>query len=405
MRHQHALLVVLFVAALAPLVNELPIRLRLPLVVLELLFGVLVGPHALDLVGAEGALRTLGALGLTFLFFLAGLELDFARLRGAPLRLGVTGWLVSLAVALGATHALGAAGVVSDPLLVAIVLSTTAIGTLLPILRESGDLDTEFGRFVMGAGALGEFGPILLFSLAATGDRGVAATSGLLATFVAIALACAGIALRLRQPRVMEVLGRGLRGTSQLPVRLSMFLLGALVVTADELGVDILLGAFAAGTLAGLVARGPGFEPYHQKLDALGFGFLIPIFFVLSGAQIDLPALFAGAQSLVRVPLFLALLLVVRGLPSLLYRSHLDLRDRLRLALFSATTLPLVVVITELGKMTGRMRPENAAALVGAGIVSVLIFPLIGLALRGATLGESPVRVVADSRRRDRDGL
>ena len=404
MQHQHALLVVLFVAALAPLVNELPIRLRLPLVVLELLFGVLVGPHGLDLVAAEGALRTLGALGLTFLFFLAGLELDFAKLRGTPLRLGVAGWLVSLAVALAATHALEAAGVVSDPLLVAIVLSTTAIGTLLPILRESGDLDTGFGRFVMGAGALGEFGPILLFSLVATEDRGMVATSGLLATFVAIALACAGIALRLRQPKVMEVLARGLRGTSQLPVRLSMFLLGALVVTADSLGVDILLGAFAAGTLAGLVARGPGSEPYHQKLDALGFGFLIPIFFVLSGAQIDLPALFAGTESLVRVPLFLALLLVVRGLPSLLYRDHLAPRDRLRLALFSATTLPLVVVITELGKVTGRMRPENAAALVGAGIVSVLFFPLIGLSLRPAA-GESPVRVVADSRRRDRDGL
>ncbi len=379
--HHHALLVVLFVAAMAPLFNELPIRLRLPLVVLELLFGVAIGPQVLDLVSAQGSLRTLSALGLSFLFFLAGLDLDFARLRGRPLQRGIAGWLFSIAIALALTWGLYGLGLVWDPVLVAIALSTTAIGTLLPILREAKELDTEFGRFVLGAGAIGEFGPIVLFSLVITGEQGVAVRSGLLATFVVIAVACAAIALRLQPPHVVALLSRTLQSTSQLPVRLSMFLLGAMVVLADVLGLDILLGAFAAGSVVGLVARGPGAESFRQKLDALGFGFLIPIFFVTSGAQMDLVALFASVASLVRVPMFLALLLIVHGGALVLYRRDLSRLDGLRLVLFSATTLPLVVVITEIGKATGRMLPENAAALVGAGILSVLLFPLLALSM------------------------
>lgn len=382
--HTHALLVVLLVAALAPLFNELPIRMRLPLVVLELLFGAAVGPQGLDLVGPEVGLRTLSALGLSFLFFLAGIDLEFSKLRGRPLRNGALGWLLSVGLALGATGALAAGGWVADPVLVAVALSTTAIGTLLPILRDAGELETSFGRFVLGAGAVGEFGPIVLFSLIITGDEGLAVRSGLLATFVFIAVACAVVALRLRPPRVIALLSRSLESASQLPIRLSMLLLGGLVVLADFLGLDILLGAFAAGSLVGLVAQGPGAASFRQKLDGLGFGFLIPIFFVMSGAQLDLAALFASSTSLARVPLFLVLLLAGRGLPALLlYGTDLAARERRLLALYSATSLPLIVVITELGKATGRMLPENAAALVGAGILSVLLFPLIALTLRG----------------------
>jgi Kef-type K+ transport system membrane component KefB len=396
--HHHPLLVVLLVAAVAPLFNELPIRLRLPLVVLELLFGILVGPQVLDLVAAEGSLKILSALGLSFLFFLAGMDLDFSTLRGRPLQLGVRGWTLSIALAFAATFGLHAAGLVADPVLVAIALATTAIGTLLPILREADELDTEFGRFVLGAGAIGEFGPILLFTLILTGDEGFAVRSGLLATFAFIALACAAVTLRLRPPHVAEVLSRTLYATSQLPVRLAMLMLGGLVVLADVLGLDLLLGAFAAGSLVGLVARGPQAEPFRQKLDALGFGFLIPIFFVTSGTQVDLVALLASPSSLARVPLFLALLLVVRGAPALLlYRRDVAAPERRLLALFSATSLPLIVVISELGKATGRMLPENAAALVGAGILSVLVFPLAALSLRrrSAAGTASPARARA----------
>ncbi|MDD2767320.1 MAG: cation:proton antiporter [Methylococcus sp.] len=380
--HPHALLVILFVAAIAPLFNELPIKLRLPLVVLEILLGVVVGPQVLDLIAVEGSIRTLSALGMSFLFFLAGMELDFASLRGPSLNLGAAGWLISIAVALSLAYAFQAAGIVSDPLLVAVALSTTAIGTLLPILRDAGELNSEFGRFLLGAGAIGEFGPIILFSLILTGDQSVMLRSGMLATFVLIAVACSALALRLRPPKIIEALSHGLHSSSQLPVRFSMFLLGGSVVLADNFGLDLLLGAFAAGSLVGLVARGPEAESFRHKLDALGFGFLIPIFFVTSGAQMDVAGLFANASAMVRVPLFLLLLLVVRGIPVWLYRRVLPAKERYALAFYSATALPLIVVITEIGKATGRMLPENATALVGAGILSVLIFPLIAMALR-----------------------
>jgi Kef-type K+ transport system membrane component KefB len=203
-----------------------------------------------------------------------------------------------------------------------------------------------------------------------------------LVSFAFIVLACAAVALRLRPPQIVDLLSRTLHRTSQLPIRLSMLILGGSVVLTDILGLDLLLGAFAAGSLVGLVSRGPGTELFHHKLDALGFGFLIPIFFIVSGTQVDLTALFASPGNLARVPVFLLLLLVVRCAPALLYRPDLVPRDRLVLALYSATTLPLVVVITHLGTAAGRMQPENAAALVGAGILSVLIFPLVALSLR-----------------------
>lgn len=380
---EHPLLVILLCAAIAPVFNEL--QLRLPLVVLELLLGMLVGPHGLGWVHMTDGIRTLSALGLSFLFLMAGMEIDFALLRGRALNLAGAGWLISILLGVALTFALQALGVVSDPLLVAVALSTTAIGTLIPIMRDAGELDSEFGRLVLGAGAVGEFGPIVLFTLISAGHEELATQSGLLALFVLIALACAALAMKLRPPHVIDVLARSLHATSQLPVRIAMFLLGSMVTLAEWLGVDLLLGAFAAGSLVGLVARGPEGEPFRHKLDALGFGFLIPIFFVCSGTQVDIDAMTASPATLVRAPLFLALLLLVRGAPALLYRSDLDRRGRLRLALLSSTSLPLIVVITSLGVATGHMLPENAAALVSAGIASVLLFPLIALALRDRT--------------------
>lgn len=395
MAHHHSLLFILLVAALAPLIAEVPLRLRPPLVVLELLLGMLVGPQGLALVAADGAIPTLSALGLSFLFFIAGMELDFSTLRGRPLQLGIAGWILSIALALALTYGLHDMGLVSAPLLVAVALATTAIGTLLPILRDAGELDGAFGRLVLGAGAIGEFAPIIVFSLLMADDTGLGKQTELLVTFVLIAVACAALAFRLRPPRIVALLARSLHSTSQLPIRLAILLLGSMVVLADLFDLNLLLGAFAAGAVVGLVARGPEAESFRHKIDALGFGFLIPIFFVVSGTQIDVAALFANTDSLVRVPLFLLLLFVVRGAPSLLYRS-LGLRHRLRLALFSATSLPLVVVITGIGTATGRMLPANAAALVGAAILSVLIFPLIAL-----LLGPQPAVAVTEEAEAD----
>jgi Kef-type K+ transport system membrane component KefB len=388
------ILVVLGIAVLAPLIQQLPLPLRLPGVVLEIALGVVVGPHALGwLQPLDPVVSALAGLGLAFLFFMAGAETDFERLRGQPLRLGVMGWLLSFVLGIGFAAALGALGLVRDSWLVGIALTTTAIGTLLPILRDAGELQGDFGRFVLAAGALGELGPIVALALLPIEEGSTVSRISVLAGFGALTIGAVATAMRTRPPRAVEMLARTLHSASQLPVRIALFLLGTLVVLAQWLGLDVVLGAFSAGLILGVASRGPEAAPFRHKLDAVGFGFLIPIFFVVSGATIDLPALASSTDAILRVPLFLALFLLVRGLPALLlYREGLGARDRSALALYSSTGLPLVVAIAEIGKHTGRMLPENAAALVGAGVLSVLLLPMLAMRMRRAARREALAR-------------
>jgi Kef-type K+ transport system membrane component KefB len=378
------LLIVALIAVAAPLIAELPIGLRLPIVVLEIALGSAVGPHGLGLARAEGVLGFLGILGMTFLFFLAGLEIDFERIRGRPLALAGAGWLLSLALAAGTVALLNAMQFVRAPIMVTIALTTTAIGTLLPILRDAGELETPFGSFVLAAGAVGELGPILAISLVLTHDTSRWTQTGFMLGFVMIASTAVLVALRVHPPAAVALFARTMHASSQLPVRICIMLLVGLVTLADTFGLDMILGAFAAGLIVGLANRvGPDTGPtLHHKLDAIGFGFLIPIFFVTSGIGFDVASLVASPAAMLRVPVFLLLFLLIRGAPVLLYARALGRADLLPLALYSATALPLVVAITELGVSTGRMRKDNAAALVGAAMLSVLIFPLAAMALR-----------------------
>ncbi len=378
-----AVWVVFLVAALAPASVALLPALRLPAVVLEVLLGIAVGPQALGLVDPKAVqfLTQLAEFGLAYLFFAAGLELDLGHLRGPPITLAAWGWAVSILVAVAATAALWALGQVDAPVLIAIALSTTAMGTLLPILRDSGVLVERFGAFVVAAGAVGEFGPILTLSILASHDSG-ALQSVLLLSFVTVCAAAVWAALRLDSPALVGLLRRTMHGSSQLPVRLAVLVLVTLAVAAHELGLELILGAFAAGMIVGLSTEGEEGVVLRHKLDGLGFGFLVPVFFVMSGVHFDLDSLLASGSSLVRLPLFFVLLLVVRGAPAILYRRELPARDLLPLALYSATGLPLIVAITELGVATGRMRSDNAAALVGAGMLSVLALPALAAALR-----------------------
>jgi Kef-type K+ transport system membrane component KefB len=378
-----SLLVIVFVAALAPLVAELPTRLRAPVVVAEIVFGILIGPEVLDFAQPAGLVPFMSNLGLIFLFFLAGLEVDLPRVRGRPLRLGGWGWAFSAALAIAIAAALKEAGFVVDGLLVGIALCTTAIGTLMPILRDAGELDTPFGPFVLAAGAAGEFGPLLLMSVFLTTDEAPLEVILLLIGFLLVSLAAAGIALRARPPHVITTIERTMRTSAQLALRLSLAALFGLAYLAYRLGFDVILGAFAAGLVVGLVTKGEEAEELRLKFEGIGFGFLIPIFFVVTGMNFDLDALFSSVSAVLRLPLFLALFLVVRGLPALLfYRGTLSAQDRTPLALYSATALPLVVAVTTIGVETDRMSTENAAALVGAAMTSVLVFPLVALTLR-----------------------
>lgn len=377
-----ALLVVSAVAVLAPLIADLPLRRRLPAVVLEIAFGIVIGPQVLKLTAAGGALGFLGVLGLAFLFFLAGLEVDFTRVRGRPLQLAAKGWLISLGLSAVIAVLLHLSGFLRATVLVTIALCTTSLGILIPILRDSGEIEGRFGSMALAAAAMGEFGPIVLMALVFTGRTGRAAHVAFLLTFAAVALAAAIVAVRYRPATAVRLFGRGMHASNQLPVRVSLLLLVALVDLAQRFGLDLILGAFAAGMVVSLAARDHPGAPLREKLDGIGFGFLVPIFFITSGVHFDLHALIASASSLLRLPVFLALMLLVRGSPVVLYRGDLPRADLAPLALFSATGLPLIVAIAEIGVATGRMRTDNAAALVGAGMISVFLFPFAALALR-----------------------
>jgi Kef-type K+ transport system membrane component KefB len=309
--------------------------------------------------------------------FLAGLELDLPLIHGRSLRLATTGWVISLALALLIASALTAIGTVLDAIVISLALTTTALGTLLPILRDARLLEGRFGARIMAIGSVGEFAPILAVAVFLD-RRNPETTSLLLLVFVVVAVAAAVVAARPHPPKVIQFLHRHVHSSAQLPVRVAVLLIISLVFLAFKLGLDVLLGAFAAGIVVKLFVRGEDSPVVRGKLEAIGFGFLVPTFFIVSGMQFDLHALFATPTGLLRVPFFLGLFLVVRGTPALLlHRRDLARYQLVPLALFSATGLPLIVVITTIGVQEGRMRPVNAAALVAAGMLSVLLYPMI----------------------------
>lgn len=385
------LLLIALIAALAPIVADL-LPIRLPVVVAEVGIGIIIGPSVLGLVDTDELIEALAVFGLAFLFFLAGLELDLERIKGRPLRLGAAGWVVSLVVGMLVALALGLSGAIDSPVLVGLALTTTALGTLMPILRDAGVLGDDAGPFVVAAGAAGEFLPLVGLSVIVAVDAGEPWKSTLLVAFGFVALLAAAVALRSRPPRIVRLIATTMHSSAQLAVRLAVLLLVALIALAADLGLDLVLGAFTAGIVASLALRGQGreAEDFRSKMEAVGFGFLIPIFFIATGIDFDLDQLLADPAALALVPGFALLFLLVRGLPVyLLYRSgDVAPRERPSLAMFSAAALPLLIAITSLGVETGTMSESEALSLVGAGMLSVLLFPVLGVALRpGAGAG------------------
>jgi Kef-type K+ transport system membrane component KefB len=375
-------LVITGAAAVAALtVAVLPRRIVPPVVVLELLLGIVIGPQVLDVAQNDDFTEFFGNLGLGMLFFFAGYELDFQRLRGRPLALAGAGWVISLALAYGVGGALAAAGIVLSLLYTGSAMATTAIGTLIPILRDAGEMRTKFGTYLLGAGAAGEFGPILLVTLFLSTAHPLH-EAALLLGFTALAVIVGVIAVR-SAGRGWELLESSMEASSQAAIRVLVVLVFGLVALAGTLGLDILLGGFVAGIVTRLSVRGREVEVLESKLTAVGYGFLIPFFFVTSGMAFDLDSLLSSVGAALKVPMFLALFLLARGTPALLlYRGVLAARERAALAIFSATELPLVVAITTIAVDAGHMHSSTAAALVGAAILSTLIFPFVGLALR-----------------------
>jgi Kef-type K+ transport system membrane component KefB len=379
------LLIIVAVGFAAPLGLGFVPAVRLPSVVIEIVAGIAVGPAVLGWVSVDEAVRVFATVGLAYLLFLAGLEVDFDRLRGRVLRLALTGFVVSLAIAIAVGLLLDAGGFVSQPLFVAIVLSATSLGVLVPVLKDAGESGSTFGQLIIASATIADFATVVLLSLFFSREAGsttskVILLAGLLVVAVLVALAIAGIE---HSRRLADVLRRLQDTTAQIRIRAAFMLLIGLVALATELGLEVILGAFIAGAIIALVDRDRAMThpDFRAKLEAAGFGIFIPVFFVTTGVRYDLDALTANASTLLHVPVFLAALVAVRGLPALLYRPVIA-RERVPVAvLMQATSLPFIVAATAVGLALDVVSPANAAALIAAGLLSVIIFPAMSLAL------------------------
>jgi Kef-type K+ transport system membrane component KefB len=370
------LAIVSLLAALTPVVAGLVSRLRVPQVVILIVGGILIGPEVLGWANPD-ALELIANVGLGFLFLLAGYELELGLLRERAGRLALLSWLLTALVAIVVTGVLAAVGFVHAFVPIAIGLTTTALGTLLPILRENHLLDGQFGAFIMAAGAVGEFLPIVAVAVFLSANG---AFLGLISLVViaGIALLFTFVPRLVRHTKVRRIVAEGEHATSQTTLRWTIFLLLALLVIAADFGLDVVLGAFLAGVVLRRWAPGD-VRTLEAKLDAVGYGFFIPVFFVSSGMGLDLQSII---DSPARLVVFFVLFLAVRGLPALLfYRRDLPMRGRVQMMLLTATALPLLVALGEIGLESGTMLPENAAALVGAGVLSVIVFPAVAVEL------------------------
>jgi Kef-type K+ transport system membrane component KefB len=380
------LLIVVAAGLLAPLALGFFPRVRLPAIVLEIVLGIVIGPSGLGWAKPDAPVSILALIGLAFLLFLSGLEIDPERLRGPIVKLTALGFAVSFAIAILIGIGLHAGGLVKSPLFVAIVLVATSLGVIFPVLKDSGTIDSSLGELVIAAASIADFGSIILLSLFFSGKSSTSTAGrlillgifGLVVVLVGVAIASAE-----RSMSLSRVLQRLQDTTAQIRVRAAFLLLIGFTALAESVGLETILGAFAAGALLSLLDRDEmtTHPQFRLKLEAIGFGVFIPIFFVTSGVTFDLSALFASTSTIARVPLFLLAILLARGLPALVYLRLLGLSRTLIAGILQATSLPFIVAATQIGLQLGVVSRASAAGLVAAGLLSVVICPALGLVL------------------------
>jgi Kef-type K+ transport system membrane component KefB len=381
-----SLVLVLLASTLGALLSRLHNRVVLPTVVIEIVLGIVFGPDVLDIANVNTYITVLSNFGLALLFFFAGLEVIEKQVPSRAVRRGTMGWGISLAIGFAVGYVLQQAGVEAKWWLLGIAVSTTALGTLVPILSDAGVLGTPLGTATLGTGVAGEFWPIIFISVFLTSVYGAGREVLLLVVFGVVVTLVAAVAMRARPPRVVRVLQETVHTTGQTAVRASIFLLGLLVLIASDAGFEFVLGAFAAGLIVGLALQSPEGAVVRMRLEGIGFGFLIPIYFVVTGLTFDLDSLLTPT-GLGLAALFLGLLLVVRGASSLLWLRELGGRETGALALFGATELPLIVAIVGIGTERGAISSSAGASLIGAGMISVLLYPLLGIRIAGRSAG------------------
>jgi Kef-type K+ transport system membrane component KefB len=384
--HFTNLLIVVAAAFLAPLALGFFPRLRVPAIVLEILLGIIIGPSVLGWVTPDVPVSILSLIGLAFLLFLAGLEIDVRRLHGRTLRVTAIAFAVSFAIGIVAGLALKGGGFVKSPLFIAIVLVSTSLGVIVPVLKDSDNIGSDFGQLVIGAASIADFGSIILLSLFFSG-KGSTDTTGKLILLGIFALLVVLIALTIvgveRSRNLSQVLLRLQDTTAQIRVRGAFLLLIGFVAIAESVGLETILGAFAAGAVLSLIDRDQTMThpEFRMKLEAAGFGIFIPVFFVATGLHFDVNALFGSASTVVRIPLFLLAMLIVRGVPALLYSPLIGRPKAVIAGLLQATSLPFIVAATQIGVQIGVVTQATAAALIAAGLLSVIIYPAASLSL------------------------
>jgi Kef-type K+ transport system membrane component KefB len=377
------LLLACLIGAVVPMALGFVPRLLLPSVVVEIAAGVILGPAVLNVIHVDTPVAVLSWLGLAFLLFLAGLEIDTRSLGGSMLRRAGYGYLLTLALATPFAVVLAAVGWIDEPVLLVITLSATSLGLVVPVLKDAGQAGSALGQGLVVSCTVADLASIVLLSILFGAEGEATSRLALVASFAAvvavITLAVRGVD---RWPRLHAVVEALQGSTVQIRVRLALLLLVALTALAGRFGLETILGAFLAGVVLSIVDPKPRADArFRHSLDAVGFGVLIPVFYVTTGLRLDLAGLLKDPAALLRVPIFLAALLIARGLPVLLYARRSGTRPMIAAALLQATSLPFIVTAAQVGMELDLMTPVTAAALVTTGVLTVVLFPTAAFAL------------------------
>jgi Kef-type K+ transport system membrane component KefB len=397
--HFTNLLIVVAAGFAAPFALGFFPKVRLPAIVFELILGIVLGPAVLGWVNVDEPVAVMSLIGLAVLLFLAGIEIEFPKLRGKVLKATLLGFVLSFGIAVVLGVILKEVGLVKQPIFLAVLLCATSLGVLVPVLKDAGQINSTFGQLVIAAGSIADFGAVILLSLLFSRESGSTTTKViLLVGLFVIALLIAGVE---HSARVRMVLARLQDTTAQIRVRAAFLILIGFVALAGKLGLEVILGAFIAGAVVSLIDRDQEMTHplFRRKLEAIGFGVFIPVFFVTSGVRYDLDALTSSGSTIVRVPIFLAALLIARGVPALLYARLIPRRQVLIAGLMQGTSLPFIVAGTAIGQDLGLINAGSSAALIAAGLLSVLILPALSLALLrgGGMVRQAPAPDAAET--------
>jgi Kef-type K+ transport system membrane component KefB len=377
------------IAFAAPLIRGMAPQILVPSIVLELVAGIIVGPHGLGIASATTPVEVFSTVGLACLLFLAGREIQVERLRGALLATSLAGFAISFALGFGAALALHSVDLIKTPLLLAIIFAATSLSIIIVPLKDAGETETDWGQQVIAAAAIAEFGAVVLLSFFYSGQREGASTEivhlSVFVLFAALVLLSITRGAQLR--RVSEAIQRLESTSAQIRVRGDFALVAVVAAVASQLGLETILAAFTVGVIRGMTSGQD--ERQEERLDAVALGIFVPFFFVGSGLDFDLGALFGSVSSFIRLPLFVLALLVVRGLPALLYRGRFPATRTVAAGLLQATSLSFIVVATQIGLDLGIMYPATATALVGAGLISVVAFPALAFGMIGEPEAEA----------------